>query len=122
VKAWDGAAGGMEDQVDENVAVPRLHEPALRWALEAKARRRERLLRPFDVALAHEEVDVVVGRRAAARPRGEPAPEEERHLRVAQRGRAALHRLDELEEGVVGLGAHGPWVPIRRVTRTRSGY
>ena len=60
--------------------------------------RRERALR---ILLADEEVDVVLGRRSAARPRREPAPEQVRDLGVAQRGGRDLHGVDQVGE-VVG--------------------
>jgi len=44
--------------------------------------------------------------RTPAAPPAQPAAEQERHLRVAQRGGAPLHRLHELEKRVVRLRAH----------------
>lgn len=102
----DRATCRAEDQIDEYVAVPCLHEPALGRSLEAQTDVRERPLSALDVSLAEEEIDIVLGRRAAARPRRETAAEQERNLGVAEHRGTPLHRLDELKESVVWLGAH----------------
>ena len=110
----DGAAGGLEDQVDEDVAVPRLQEPALRWALGPHADVDKRLQGALRVRLAEEEVHVVVGRRATVGPRGEAAAEQERDLGVAQGRGALLHRVDELREALARRVGHERVYPGRR--------
>jgi len=118
----DRAAGGMEDHVDEDVAVPCLDKPAFRGTLEAESRGPERLLGPLDVALAYEKVDIVVGWRPASRPAGEPAAQKERHLCIPHGGCASLHGLDELEKFVAGSGGHDSSNTLLRVARIASGY
>ena len=88
----DRATCRAEDQIDEYVAVPCLHEPALGRSLEAQTDVRERPLSALDVSLAEEEIDIVLGRRAAARPRRETAAEQERNLGVAEHRGTPLHR------------------------------
>ena len=118
----DRAACRAEDQIDEHAAVPCLHEPALRRSLEAQTDVGERPLGPLDVSFAQEEVDVVLRRRPPARPRRETAAEQERNPGVAEHRGAPLHRLDELAESVVWLGAHPRSDTRRWVTRIRRGY
>ena len=56
----------------------------------------QRLQPALAVLLAHREVDVVVGRRAAAGPAGHAPGQGERHVGVTQGGGRALERLDDL--------------------------
>ena len=112
-----GAAGGMEDQVDEDVAVPRLHEPALRRALEAQACRRERLLRAARrraPARGSRRRGPSEGRRAPttrARPRGGTAPS-----RPAARPRSRFIVSMSSRNTSFGWEPTAPGVPIGRVT------
>ena len=92
----DLAAGRAEDQVDQRLAVPGLQQPVLGRPFRLHPRGVERRQRALGVLLADEEVDVVLGRRPAASPGGEPAAEDVRHLGVAQRSRGALHRVEQL--------------------------
>ena len=98
---------GREDQVDEHVAVPRLHEPLLRRILRAHARVRERGDRALDVLPLDHEVEVVPRLRPAPCPRREAAAEQERHVRPAQRGGRLLQRGLEVGERLL-FGRHGP--------------
>jgi hypothetical protein len=91
-----GQPGEVPDEVDQHVAVPGLEEPALRRALGPHAGADQRLQPALAVLLAHREVDVVVGRRAAAGPAGHAPGQGERHVGVTQGGGRALERLDDL--------------------------
>ena len=84
------AAGGREDQVDERVVVVRLQQPVLGRALGPHARVGQHLQRALGVLGLDEEVDVVIGDRAAARPDRKPAREREADLGVAERGAACF--------------------------------
>src|SRR5438552_5597684 len=92
----DGGAVRREQQVDEDVAVPGLCQPALRRPFGAHAGRGEGVEGGVDVALTDEEVDVVFGRRAPACPRGEPPAQRELDAGVAQCGRTVLERFEDL--------------------------
>jgi hypothetical protein len=65
----------------------------------------EHLQRTDRIWLSKEEVDVVLGLRAAARVHGEPTCEGELDLVVAERRRGALHRRQELAEPTIA--GHG---------------
>ena len=82
------------------------------------ARLDERLERALGVLLAHEEVDVVLGGRAAARPAGEAAAEQEGDAGVAQRRGRDLHRIDQLGRSSVTLAsARAAAYPARRLRK-----
>ena len=49
---------------------------------------------------AHHHVEVVSGSRPSVRPRGEPAAEQERHLRFAECSRDAFDALLDVSEGL----------------------
>jgi hypothetical protein len=72
------------------------------------------LLRALRVLRLHEEVDVVLGLRAAARPHREPAAERERNLGVAQRAGGLLQRVEDHLE--VEVDGHAGW-PYPRVCK-----
>ncbi len=104
----DVEAGGAEDQVDEHVPVPRLVEPLLRRRLRAQPRVRQCLERAVGVRRLDQEIEVVVGRRAAAYPGGDPARDQIGNAGVAQRGSRLLQGRDHAVEGVVS-GGHASW-------------
>ena len=95
----DRLAGGLEDQVDQDVAVEGLVEPTLRRLLGPQSGGREDLQAALRVRLPQHQVDVVHRLGAASRPHREPAAEQERHLGVAQEARDLLQRLEQLVEG-----------------------
>src|SRR5436190_7911776 len=106
-----------EDEVDEDVTVPSLVEPTLRWLLGTEARLLENGERVICVLLPEHEVDVVLGLRPSARRRPEPAAEHELDLRRAQRARRLLHALDEVAE--LDVLRHRPSMyPSRRLRIT----
>jgi hypothetical protein len=72
----DPHTGGLEDQVDQDLAVPGLEEPLLGRLFGAHPRTRERLQRPLGLAPLHHQVDVVARRGAAAGPAAEAAAEQ----------------------------------------------
>ena len=90
----DGSARRVEDEVDEVVLLPRLVQPVLGWLLGAESCLAEHVERAVGVLFAEEEVDVVIGRRAAARPDRETATEHvvDARSRVAPRPRASSSR------------------------------
>ena len=94
----DRPARRAEDQVDQRSLVVGLQQPSLGRPLGLHAGLDERLERALGVLLADEEVDVVLGRRAAASPAGEAAAEQVRDAGVAQRRGRDLHRVDQLVE------------------------
>ena len=94
----DGDARRVEDQVDEDALVPRLVEPALGRLLGTEARFGEHLQRALRVLRLDEEVEVVLGLRAAARPDRNAAAQDEGHAGLAQRRGGALQRLQKLVE------------------------
>src|SRR5919109_2695566 len=98
------------NQVDEDVAVPRLRQPALGRALRLEPRVGQRLERTVDILLADHEVEVLAGLRSATRPCGEATPERKGNLRVAQY-RADLFQglFDPLE--LLAVTGHGVLVP-----------
>src|SRR5919206_841759 len=71
----DGPARRVEDQVDEHVAVVSLQEPVLERPLRPEPGLAESLQRALRVLRLDEQVDVVLGLRAAAGPRREAAAE-----------------------------------------------
>jgi hypothetical protein len=89
--------------------VPRLVEPALRRSLGLPARVLERFERGVGVLELDEEVDVVLGLRAAARPRRKAAAKEERDPAFLEDAGAGLHALEQLLERRFG---HGPAVSV----------
>ena len=111
--ASTGPPLGPEDEVDEHVAVVGLQQPVLERRPPARRpASRERLLRARSASLGQdEEVDVVLGLRAAARPDGEPARERVRDAGVAQGGSALAHRLEQVVEAGVGVGHGAATVP-----------
>jgi len=74
VAVVDRAAGRMEDQVDERLAVPGLDQLTLRGTLRPHPCGDERVERARHVAHPHEEVDIVLGRRPTTCPAGERLP------------------------------------------------
>ena len=115
VGGLDRPSGGAEDEIDEHFSVVRFEEPLLRRPFGREPRLGERVERSFRVLLPDEEVHVVVGRRSAPRPGGEPAAEHERNARVAESGGRALHRLDELADLLRGLiRGHDAGIPVGR--------
>ena len=119
VRVADRPAGRVEDQVDEDVAVPGLQQPSLRRPLGPHARGLERFQRPLGVAFAEEEVDVVVGRWPAARPGREPAAEEERDIRLREAHPQPSSWSRAARES--RRSAYSPWrlvprPPVRRIT------
>ena len=73
------------------------------------------------VLLAKQEVHVVVGRRPAARPRREPAPEQHRDARRVECPGRLLHRLDQGREGLGWRLAHAPGIPGAAAPGTWAG-
>ena len=94
----DGSAGRVEDEIDEVVFLPRLVEPVLGRLLDAESRLHEHVERTVGVLFAQEEVDVVIRRRAAARPDREAAAEHVVDARFAQRRAGSLHRRQQRVE------------------------
>ena len=88
----------LEDQVDEHAVVVGLDEPVLGRPLGLHAGLLEGLEARFPVLGPDEEVDVVVGLGPSARPTGEAAAEEERHMRALQRARGLAQRLEDAVE------------------------
>src|SRR5206468_2997344 len=80
----DGDAGRVEDQVDEDALVPRLVEPTLGRLLGPEARFGEHLQRALRVLRLDEEVEVVLGLRAAPRPDRNAAAQDEGHAGLAR--------------------------------------
>ena len=91
----DGAARWVKDEIDEVLVFPRLVEPVLGRPLGAEARRSQNLEGAVGVLFAQEEVDVVIRRRAAARPDREAAAEHVVDARLAERGAGSLHRREQ---------------------------
>ncbi len=99
-----------EDQVDHHVPVVRLEQPLLGRALGSEAGGRQHGERLFGVLGLDQEVEVVVGRRAAAHPGRDAAGDEEGNAAVAQSRRGTLQRRDHAVERVV-YGGHARRVP-----------
>ena len=102
----DRQPGGLEDEVDQDVAVPDLQQPGLRRVLGAHAGADERLLRAAGVLRLDDHVEVVRGGRAAARPAREAPADQERDLGGVERGDGALEGLLDEAEWQIELG-HG---------------
>ena len=94
----DRAAGRLEDDVDEDVAVPGLVEPLFGRILDPEARRFECLDGRFGVLRLDHKIEVVIALRPATGPGGQSAAEQERHVRFAQRCGGLLERLEEVVE------------------------
>ncbi len=106
----DRASGWVEDQVDQRLPVPGLEQPVLRRLLGFHSSLDERLESALGIPLMDEEVDVVLGRRSAARPGCEAAAQDVWHLGVPESGVRALHRVDQLGKVLGGRVGHGPAV------------
>ena len=100
-----GPPARAEDEVDEHLAVPDLVQPVLGRRVGLHARAGECIPRALGVLRLDEEVDVVVGLGAPARPRREPAAECERNALVPEDGCHPLQRGDEA--GHRPFGGHG---------------
>ena len=103
------------------VALPRLEQPALGRPLGSHPDLDERLERALGVTFAHEEVDVVIRRRAAVRPGCQAAAEKERNLGLPKRRRTLLHRVEELREGLARRVGHGRVYPTAGRSNRRAG-
>ena len=101
--------------------VVRLEQPSLGRRGRAHADRLERVESAGSIVLAEVEVDVVVGRWAAARPGREPATQHRRHAGFVESGAGALHRVDQLGQILTRCVSHGGVVPRRGVRGTFSG-
>src|SRR5205085_5430608 len=84
--------------VDQDVVVVDLVEPRLRRLLRRHPGGGKRLERELGVLRLDHEVEVVVRLRAAARPRGDAAGEDERDAGVAQRCHGLLQARQHLAE------------------------
>ena len=88
-------ASRPEDEVDEHVTVPCLVQPAFRGNLRAHARRGARVQGALRIVFMDHEVDVVLRRRAAARPCRDTAANGEPDVGLAQRGGSPPERVEE---------------------------
>ena len=102
----DRAALRIEDQVDQDIVVVGFQQPAFRRILGMHARLRECVACALGVRRPHEEIDVVLRLRPAARPAGQTAAEDERHAGVLQRARRLLHRLEQPLEVSLWIAHH----------------
>ena len=90
----DRATLRVEDQVDQDIPVVGFQEPALRRRFNSQPRMFECPLGPLGVSRPDEEVDVVLGLRAAARPARETSTEQVWNARFLQGPARNLHRAE----------------------------
>ena len=104
----DGDAGRVEDEVDDHIAVDRLHQPALGRATGLEPDVTESSQGPVDVIRLHQQVDVVVRDGRAARPEAQAACQRVGNVPVAEGGGRTLQDREHGLDPFVRLrGRHG---------------
>ena len=113
---------GTEDEIDEDVIVVGLEQPAFRRRRRSHPCLDEGGERALRILLADVEVDVVVGRRPAARPGREAAADQCGDDGLVERSARALHRVDQPGKALARCVSHAASYPGARSPNLESGY